>query len=151
MRLEPGDRGSALVEFVGLALIMIIPVSYLVMVAGRVEGAIFAAQGAAEAAGRAYATAGADALGQDRARLAAALVLGDDGLGPAATSTVIDCGYCDYAPGSMFTVTVQVTVPLPGLPAAFCGSHGCVASIPVRAEHSERLGCFTAGLAVAGC
>jgi hypothetical protein len=145
------ERGSALVEFVGLVAIMILPVFYLVMVAGRVEGAAFAAEGAAEAAGRAYVTAGSDAAGQSRAQLAAELVLAADGLPPSAGRTVIECGACDYAPGSTVTVQVHILVPLPGLPAAFCGSRGCVAAVPVDAVHTEELGCFIAGVAGSGC
>ncbi|MHB2023496.1 MAG: hypothetical protein ACYCO3_09235 [Mycobacteriales bacterium] len=143
------ERGSALVEFVGLATLMIIPVFYLVMVAGRVEGAGFAVQGAAEAAGRAYATAGSDGLGQQRAQLAADLVLADAGV--ATTAVVrVDCGTCDYAPGSTVAVYVSVRVPLPGLPAGFCSAHSCLAAVQVHATHVERLPCYTAGVPAAG-
>lgn len=151
MRKRRGDleRGSALVEFVGLATLMIIPVFYLVMVAGRVEGAAFAVQGAAQAAGRAYATAGSDALGRTRAQLAAQLALADDHLdGQAAVR--VDCGACSYAPGSAVSVQVGLLVALPGLPAAFCRARGCVAAIPVRAVHTERLACYVSGVPSAG-
>lgn len=145
MTKRAAERGSALIEFVGLATLMIIPVFYLVLVAGRVEGAAFAAQGAAEAAGRAYATAGSDGLGQQRAHLAADLVLGDAGFTSTALVQV-ECGACTYAPGSLVAVLVSVRVPLPGLPAGFCSAHSCLAAVVVHATHRERLPCYTAGV-----
>lgn len=149
MRRSRADQGSALVEFVGLATLLMVPVFYLVMAAGRVEGAAFATQSAAEAAGRAYATAGSDALGRARAQAAADLALSDDGL--AGASVIVECGACDYQPGSGVAVVVAVQVPLPGLPAGFCAGRHCLASITVRASHREVLDCFVPGRAAAGC
>ncbi|HVA59681.1 MAG TPA: hypothetical protein VNG13_03975 [Mycobacteriales bacterium] len=149
-RAIPED-GSALVEFVGLAVVLIVPVFYLVLVAGRVEGAAFAVSSAARAAGRAYVTAGSDAVGRLRAELAAELALADDGISAGPATTTIDCGTCTYAPGSPVTVTIRVDVPLPGLSAAFCGGGHCVAAVPVTARHVEQIGCFVPGGGPSAC
>lgn len=148
-RLGRPDGGSALVEFVGLATLLMVPVFYLVMAAGRVEGAAFATQSAVEAAGRAYAIAGSDPAGRMGAQAAAEIALADDGLKGARLD--IQCGSCAYQPGSAFSVSISVEVPLPGLPAGWCPSRHCLASITVRASHRELLDCFVPGRAVAGC
>ena len=136
------DEGSALVEFVGLAVILMIPIAYLILTVAKVEGAAFGVTTAARAAGRAYATSGSDALGRARALLAARLALSAQGDPLPASGLAISCGPCTYDPGSLVRVTVSLRVPLPGLPAAFCRGGGCLAAIPVTATHVERLPCF---------
>lgn len=47
------DRGSAMVEFLGAALILLVPLLYLVLVLAQVQSAAFAAEGAARESMRA--------------------------------------------------------------------------------------------------
>jgi hypothetical protein len=148
-RLGRGDAGSALLEFVVLAVLLMIPLAYLVLIAARVEGAAFGVTTAARDAGRAYATSGSDALGRVRALLAAQLALAADGVRLPAGDVRISCGPCTYAPGSPVSVTVSYRVPLPGLPAALCSGASCLAAIPVSATHLERLPCFAPPAAAA--
>jgi hypothetical protein len=148
---ERADAGSALVEFVGLAALLLVPICYLVLIAGSVERTAFAAASAARAAGRAYVTAGSDALGRERAALAAQLALSDAGVPTTPGELSIACGSCAYTPGSYVTVTIHVDVPMPGLAAAFCTGQRCLASIPVTAHHVERIDCFVAGMGAVAC
>jgi hypothetical protein len=141
-RPQGRDAGSALIEFVGLAVLLMIPVAYLILIAARVEGAAYSVTTAARNAGRAYATSGSDALGRARAVLAARLALAAQGINLPPGDVQVVCGACTYAPGSLVRVTVTFRVPLPGLPAAFCRGGGCIAAIPVSATHVERLPCF---------
>jgi hypothetical protein len=142
MRLSRRDeRGSALVEFVWLAILLMIPLVYVVLAAVSVQRAAFAETTAAREAARAYATAGSDAEGERRAELAAALAMHDQGVTWNPSGRVIDCGDCTYLPGSSFTVDLTRVVSLPFVPRWMCGAR-CVAGITVRAHHHESLGCF---------
>jgi Flp pilus assembly protein TadG len=136
------DEGSALVEFVWLTVLLMVPLVYIVLSAVSVQRDAFGLTAAARDAGRAYATAGSDALGEQRAEEAVALAMHDQGVTWHATGRVVVCGPCTYAPGSTFTVRLTSRVALPLVPSWLCG-HTCVAGIGVSAQHSERLSCFS--------
>lgn len=154
------QRGSALVEFVFLAVLLMVPLFYLLLVAADLQRAAFTVTAAVRAAGRAYATAGSDATGRVRAELAAELVMSDGRVAMPPGALQIDCGGpCDYTPGSYVTVLLRVQVALPFVPFA-CGGRDCglPLAVPVSARHVERLDCFVppggaagSGPAGAGC
>lgn len=151
MRPSQRDEGSAIVEFVLLALVVMVPLVYVILTAVSVQRAAFAVTAAARDASRAYATAGSDDVGEARAEAAVALAMQDQGVAWSPSGRVVDCGDCDYAPGSSFTVTLQLRVALPLVPSWLCG-HACVASIPVSARHEERISCFSGtGQPVTSC
>jgi hypothetical protein len=136
------DEGSALVEFVYLSVLLLIPLVYVVLTAVSVQRNAFGLAAAARDAGRAYATAGSDRLGEARAVASVRLAMHDQGIEWSPDGRVVRCGPCDYAPGSEFTVAVHSRVRLPLVPSWMCG-HRCLASILMSAHHSERLGCYT--------
>ncbi|MDQ1706496.1 MAG: hypothetical protein QOF18_2862 [Frankiaceae bacterium] len=142
MRLRRSvDEGSALVEFTWLAILLMVPLVYVVLAAASVQRTAFAETTAAREAARAYATAGSDAEGERRAELAAALAMHDQGVAWTPSGRVIDCGDCTYLPGSSFTVDLTRVVALPFVPRWMCGAR-CVAGITVRSHHHEALSCF---------
>jgi hypothetical protein len=141
-RCRPPDDGSAIVEFVWLAVLLMVPLVYLVISAVLLQRAAFGVTTAARDAGRAYATAGSDSLGERRAELAARLAMHDQGVAWSPAGRVVSCGGCTYAPGSEFTVTLSSRVALPLVPGWLCG-HACVAGITVSAHHSERISCYS--------
>jgi hypothetical protein len=144
------DDGSAIVEFVWLAVLLMFPLVYVVLAALSVQRAAFASTAAARDAARAYATAGSDADGEQRAEAAVALAMHDQGVSWAPSGRVISCGDCSFAPGSTFTVDIGTTVALPFVPGWLCGER-CVAGIPISAHHRERIDCFAGtGPAFAG-
>jgi len=136
-----GEGGSAVVEFVWLAVLLMVPLVYVVLAALTVQGAAFAETAAAREAARAYATAGSDALGEQRAEQAVVLVMRDHGVRWNPSGRVITCGACSYAPGSTFTVDLRRTVALPFVPSWLCGRR-CAAGVVVSAHHRERIDCF---------
>jgi hypothetical protein len=138
------DDGSAVVEFVWLGVLLMVPLVYVVMAALSVQRAAFAETAAAREAARAYATAGSDALGERRAEQAVALVMRDHGVPWSPSGRVVSCGECTYAPGTAFAVDLRRTVRLPFVPAWLCGDR-CVAGVVVSAHHRERLDCFVEG------
>lgn len=151
MTSEPAEEGSALVEFVWLAVLLMVPLVYLVIAAVSIQRDAFGLTAAARDAGRAYATAGSDSLGERRAERAVELAMRDQGVTWRPSGRVVLCANgCDYTPGSTFTVAIHSRVVLPMVPRWMC-TGTCVAGIPVSAHHSETLSCFSGtGVPAAG-
>ena len=121
-RLRADERGSALVEFSWLAILLLVPVVWLVLSVFEVQRGAFAVSGAARAAGRAYALADSDATGDAHARRAARQAFTDQGLGAAPLTLAVTCTpyprSC-HAGTSVVTVRVATRVRLPWLPSSF--------------------------------
>lgn len=137
-----GERGSALVEFTWLAILLMVPLLYIVLTVFEVQRAAFGASTAARAAGRAFTQAPSEAAARDHAGAAAALALRDQDLeageGAVAIACTPDPANC-LAPGSVVTVSVDYDVPLPLLPSALGGQRP---SVRVEAEHTVPYGTF---------
>lgn len=113
-----GDAGSAVVEFVALGLIMLLPLVHLVVLVARVQAGSFAVDAAARSAAVAYAAAPDPATAGARAEGAVLLALRDQGftVDPAAV-TRVDCdGDPCLRPEGRIAVTVSYAVPVPGVP-----------------------------------
>jgi Flp pilus assembly protein TadG len=67
------DSGTAIIEFVWLAIILLVPLLYVVLAAFDTQRAAYAASAAARSAGRAFVTAPDQASGYARAREAVRL------------------------------------------------------------------------------
>jgi Flp pilus assembly protein TadG len=120
------ERGSALVEFVFVAVIVFVPLVYIVAGFSAVQRGVFASTAAAREAGRAMGTAPDPATGQARAERAVQLAVEDQ----SVDATDVRLAYapagadCDaagsytptLAPGEEFSVCVTVTVRIPLLP-----------------------------------
>ena len=114
-----GERGTAVVEFCTLGLLLMLPLIYLVVAMGRIEAASFAADGSAREAARALVTARNEAAGRARAAAAVRLGLLDQGFDvPVDDALVISCSKrpC-LSPGGEVITRVAVPVVLPGVPA----------------------------------
>jgi hypothetical protein len=135
-RHTDGDRdaGTAIVEFLWLAILLMVPLVYVVLAAASLQRTAFAETSAARDAARAYATAGSDAEGERRAEEAVALALHDQG---------VTWSPSDYQPGSSFTVDLRSVVRLPFVPRWLCRDR-CVAGITISAHHRERIDCYAA-------
>lgn len=140
MRRPRGEDGTALVEFTYLALLLMVPLVYVLLYAFLVQRAAFGVTEAARQAGRAYATADSPSAGQERAAAATALALADQGIHDAPPP-LIECDAC-LTPGSSVRVTVTYTVRLPVVSALLPDDRG---GIPVTATHREVVDEFQAG------
>lgn len=113
-----GERGSAAVEFVFLAALLIVPLFYIVGTLGRVQSGSYAATMAAREAGRAYVTADTAGEAGVRARAAARLAFEDQGFGDRETTLRLGCDSARcLRPGGTVRVDTVVRVPLPLMPA----------------------------------
>ena len=120
------QSGSALVEFVFIAVVVFVPLIYIVAGFSAVQRGVFATTAAAREAGRAMGTAPDPVTGQARAERAAQLAVEDQ----SVDATDVRLAYapagsdCDAAgtytpsltPGEEFSVCVTVTVRIPMLP-----------------------------------
>lgn len=128
------DSGSALVEFIGLSLLLLIPLVYLVIGVGRVQAGVLAAESAAASAARAVvvdgvraqeggASAGeALAAGEERALAAVRVVSDDFGVDDDAVTLTLECAGTCLTPGSNISARVTVEVSLPGVPGFLAGA-----------------------------
>jgi hypothetical protein len=120
------ESGSALVEFVFVALVVFVPLIYIVAGFSAVQRGVFASTAAAREAGRAMGTAPDPVTGHARALRAAELAVEDQ----SVDATDVQLAYapagagCDAAgsytptltPGEEFSVCVTVTVRIPLMP-----------------------------------
>jgi Flp pilus assembly protein TadG len=126
LRRLRGEGGSALVEFVFVALVVFVPLVYLVAGFSAVQRGVFAATTAAREAGRALGTAPDPVTAQARAERAVELAVADQsvrttdvrlGYAPPGAGCGVAGSYSPtLAPGERFTVCVRVTVRIPLLP-----------------------------------
>lgn len=113
-----GENGSAVVEFLGVALVLLIPTVYLIITLGRVQAATFAADGAARDAGRLIAQAETFEQGVAEAALAVELAFADQGLdvdGASALEVTCQEDPC-LSPGAYLHLEVATDVRLPLAP-----------------------------------
>ena len=112
----PADEGSAIVEFLGVAVVLIVPVVYLVLVLGQLQAAAFAVDGAAREAARAIVTADDADTAAERATAAVDLALADQGIAGDLGVLTVECTAACLQPGTAVTAHVAVEVALPGVP-----------------------------------
>ncbi len=113
----PGERGSAVVEFTFLALLLMVPLVYFIIAMGQIQGGSFAVVGAADQAAKVYVAQNDAHSAQTAAEQAALIALADYGhdAADATVSTSCDRSDCQGA-GTAVTVTVHLTVLLPFVP-----------------------------------
>jgi hypothetical protein len=123
------DQGSAIIEFVFIAVVVLVPLVYLIVAVAAVQRSSLAVTNAAREAGRAFATAGSDASAPERAEVAARLALSDEGVTERVDLRYVAVGAgCNAAPiepqltaGAVFTICVERSFGLPGIPSVLAG------------------------------
>ncbi|HZC72766.1 MAG TPA: hypothetical protein VE442_18860 [Jatrophihabitans sp.] len=123
------DDGTAIVEFVFLAVLVMVPLVYLIAAVATVQRNTLAVTQAARDAGRAFATSDSAPQAQRRVAAAVRLALADQGLPDDADVRFVASGAsCDaapitprLAPGAEFAVCVTRRVSLPAVPSVLTG------------------------------
>jgi Flp pilus assembly protein TadG len=129
MRRPSDDGGSAIVEFVFVAVVVLVPLVYFIAAVATVQRNSLAVTNAARDAGRAFATSDTPTQARQRAVAAVRLALTDQGLPDDATLRFVPSGQgCGgaaiaprLAPGAEFTVCVTRRVRLPAVPTVLTG------------------------------
>ena len=115
------DDGAAVLEFLTVAVVLMVPLVYVLLTVFAVQRAAFAVSAAAREAGRAYVTSDDP---ENAARYAADLALADQLPGEPSADLAIEG---EPVPGARVRVTVTYRVELP-----FAGA---LATVPVTATH----------------
>ena len=124
------DSGAAVVEFIFLSLLLLIPVVYLVLTLAQVQAVAFAAEAVARDVSRSAVVGGVDALqdgesyaaaeraGRERADAALESTLADFKVDPDLAEVEVGCSTSPcFTPGSNVDVAVTIEVRLPGIGA----------------------------------
>lgn len=134
-RLRREERGSAVVEFLGVTLVLLLPLVYLVLTLGQIQAAAFAAEAAARESGRVLSHEADLPTAAARAQTAVELAFGDHGLavdGAQALSFTCSAEPC-LSPGGQIHVEVETVVRLPLVPDFLAGA--LPLEVPVQAAH----------------
>lgn len=133
-RFEPADRGSALIEFIVIGVLVLVPLAYISMCVMRVQAATVASSLAVREAGRAFVTADTVPDARARATTAARLALVDQGFELPARALSIRCSSAGcLQPESSVHVELAWSVDLPWLPQ-FLGEERT--EIPITAQRT---------------
>lgn len=128
--MRTSERGSAVLEFHFLGVLLLVPLVYLMLAVLDVQRAAYGVTQAAREAGRVYVATGSE----QGARQAAAIALRDQRVPGADVSVEFSCSTSPcYQPGAEVSVTVHTVVPLPYIPDALAGA--IHTQVPVEAKH----------------
>lgn len=141
--MRHSEEGTALIEFVWLALVLIIPLTYVLIAVFDVQRAAYGVSAASRSAARAFIQAPDVPTAFQRAQRAALVALNDQHIGGATVDvsclpTPADC----LTPGSSVRVVVRMSQPLPLTPSALGAQ---VAPVTVDSTHVEPFGTFRGG------
>lgn len=136
------EQGSAVVEFVWLGLLLLVPLVYVLLTVFEAQAAAYGSDAASRSAGRAFVLAPSQDQAYERAAAAARLALSDHGIAAKQVRVHITCtpdpGSC-LSPGSSVSVSVTVQQPLPLVPSAL-GTNA--PSVSMSSTHVEPYGTF---------
>jgi hypothetical protein len=113
------DDGSASLEFITAGILLLVPLVYLVSALSVLQGAAFAAEGAARQAARVFVRSDSIEQGAAAAQQAATIAFSDFGIVDGVGSVEYSCEPVPDAcltRGGHVTVTVRASVALPLLP-----------------------------------
>lgn len=117
MNMTEGEEGSAIVEFLALAVLLLIPVVWFLLAVSQIQAATYAAAGAADQAAKMYV--GSDASPQVRAERSEAAIhaaLADFSIDPEQATVNRFCPTDCEQPGELVSYEVEIRVPLPLVP-----------------------------------
>ncbi|MFC0626590.1 hypothetical protein [Kribbella deserti] len=136
------ECGSAVVEFSWLAILLLVPLIYVMLAVFDVQRASYGATAATRAAARAFII-GPDDSGVDESRErafeAARLAMADQGLDLNRDQLSITCSPACLESGSTVTVALSTAVPLPLIPDILGGDRP---AIHISSEHTESYGTY---------
>jgi hypothetical protein len=115
-RLGTADDGRAIVEFVFLGILLLLPLVYLVLTAARIQAAAFSASLAGREAGRAFVTSPIEDDAEARAHAAAGLAFADFAFERGTSLTIACDGSPCLRPEGSVTTTARIDVELPLIP-----------------------------------
>lgn len=107
------QEGSAVVEFIFLAVLLMVPVVYLILTVGQVQGGAYAVVGASDQAAKVFVLHSDPAQAQQAAEQAVHMTVDDMGFDPENAQLTISCDGGCFTPGSTVRASVTLRVELP--------------------------------------
>ncbi|MGN5731830.1 hypothetical protein [Arthrobacter psychrochitiniphilus] len=107
------EEGSAIIEFIFLAVLLMVPVAYLILTVGQLQGGAYAAVGAADQAAKVFVLHKEVPSAHQAAERAVRLAVADMGFDPDAATLSITCDPGCSTAGAIVRAHVQLTVELP--------------------------------------
>lgn len=127
MAVSQWDRGNATVEFIGIAIAMMVPLAYGIIAMSQLQSAVFGIEGAAQMAARAYVQASNDTMGRFAATRSAAIAGRNHSIVIAAADVTVVCGVANcLEPGTEVRVEVRASARI--------GLAGFSRNVPLRAH-----------------
>lgn len=140
---EPDDRGSAALEFILVGVLMLVPLVYLIVALGLIQGQSLGAEAGARHIARAVSTAENPDAARRSADLILRSVVDEYALDAGSVDLALDCrpagSACPEA-GATLVVTIRTRVALPLVPPVFGLDR--LASIPVEASAAQKISRF---------
>ena len=133
LRLARRDQGRAIVEFLVVGLLLLVPVVYFVVTLSRVQAAAFAVSTASREAGRAFTTAPDEEAAYARGLAAARVSFEDFDFGTDGGVALRCDGSPCLRPEGRVEAVATVNVRLPLVPDLLSGAIPAV--LPVSATH----------------
>ncbi|AZS37143.1 hypothetical protein CVS47_01773 [Microbacterium lemovicicum] len=134
------ERGSAALEFIVVGMLLLVPVVYLIISLGLIQGQALGVEAAARHIARTVAVSTDDADARDKAARVLDAVVEEYGLDPASVDIAFDCRpagtRCPDA-GATVVVTVSARVSLPLVPPVLGLER--LASVPVDASAAQKV------------
>jgi hypothetical protein len=127
------EQGSAVVEFVALGVLLLVPLLYLVLMLARVQAGAFAVSQASREAGRAFVTAPTGETAAARAQAAARISFEDLDFADTGRLSIVCRSTPCLSPDARVRTTATVSVPLPLVPSFV--RDVVPLTIPVTASH----------------
>ena len=110
------DRGSSVIEFIVVGVVVLIPIIYGAECVAAVHAAELATGEAARAAARAFATAPTPPQGATAAKAAVRIAFADQGIPITGDELQLSCAGECLVPGSAVVAQVGFVATLPWLP-----------------------------------
>jgi hypothetical protein len=138
-----GEQGSAALEFIAVGVLMLVPLVYLVVALGQIQGQALGAEAGARHVARAIASAPDAPTAGARTDAVLRSIVDEYGIDPDEVRLSISCrpagAVCPEA-GATVVVTVATRVPLPFIPSVLGLSS--LASVPVEASAAQKVSRF---------
>ncbi|WP_396668146.1 TadE family protein [Microbacterium sp. R86528] len=137
------EGGSAALEFILVGVVLLVPLVYLIVALGQIQGQTLGAEAGARHIARTIATSSNIDEARTSANLVLASVAESYGMEPSRVVFSLDCrpvaAACPSA-GATVIVTLNTTVTLPMMPSIFGLDE--MASVPVEATAAQKMSRF---------
>ncbi|HWI31091.1 MAG TPA: TadE family protein [Microbacterium sp.] len=142
-RAATSDEGSAALEFITVGLLLLVPLVYLIVALGQIQGQSLGAEAGARHVARAISTAPDAATATARADAVLRSIVDEYGIDAETVELSLSCrpagSVCPEA-GATVVVTIATRVSLPLVPAVL--GLDALASVPVEASAAQKVSRF---------